>query len=269
MKNEVFSFRRFGKYFKYDATQMWRNHVKAAFVIGLFGLFSYFVYNFFHLLFAGAWEGPSLPFRFIMFVGAFTALELFQTRTYGFITERKQGSAWLLVPASAFEKWLSMILMTLFVIPLAFLLVYFGVDALITLLDPTVAQSMVSSLWSGIGAASGAMPDYNELYEVNWGANLFLPAIFLSFCCNFLYFLLCGVVFRRLKILFGFLILLGISMLGSVASLILTLSSLSGDVQVENLDMVSTVFHGFNWVLAVVAVILAGLIYRRIKTIKH
>ena len=38
MTSEVFNGQRFWTYFKYDLTQMWRNHVKAAILIGFSGL---------------------------------------------------------------------------------------------------------------------------------------------------------------------------------------------------------------------------------------
>jgi hypothetical protein len=76
MINETFNGQRFWTYFKYDLTQMWRNHVKAAVGIGLAGLIVYFVVVLFNLTFNGTWQGPGIMGRFATFVLASAALEL-------------------------------------------------------------------------------------------------------------------------------------------------------------------------------------------------
>ena len=106
MTNEIFQGQRFWTYFKYDFIQMWRNHVKAAVGIGLAGLIAYFVVVLFNLTFNGTWQGPGIGGRFVVFVLAATALELYYTRIYGYLTEKRKGSAWLMLPASTFEKCL-------------------------------------------------------------------------------------------------------------------------------------------------------------------
>ncbi|MBR4774683.1 MAG: hypothetical protein IK008_01115 [Bacteroidales bacterium] len=274
MTNEIFSFKRFHTYFKYDATQMWRNHMKAALGIGLFGLFAYLVYVIISLITGSGWSGPGddIISRFVMFMVAFTILELYQTRTYGYLTERKRGSAWLMVPASTFEKWLSMLIMTLIVIPLAFMLVFFAADALVALLDPTVEQSMLGFLFGVLKDFSTTLQEYNEFYEVNWSLWMLLPTfVLLGLCCNFLFFLLCGLIFRKYKILGGFLILLGLSLLLTLVSTQTdSLSfSISGGVTPETVDRLTSFLRSFNCVVAIIVAGLAGGIFWRLKTLKH
>ena len=145
MKSEVFNGQRFWSYFKYDFTQMWRNHVKAAIGIGLSGLILYVITVGFNLIFGNGWQGPGLAARLVVFIVAFTALELYQTRTYGYLTDKRKGSAWLMNPASTFEKWLSMMLMTILVLPFLFLGVYFVSDLLVAAFDPTTGESILHS----------------------------------------------------------------------------------------------------------------------------
>lgn len=268
MKSEVFSGQRFWSYFKYDATQMWRNHVKAALGIGLFGLFFYFIAVTFGLILGDGWDGPNIATRFVVFIIAFTILELYQTRTYGYLTEPKRGSAWLMVPASAFEKWLSMTLMTLVVIPVAFLLVYFASDALIALVDPTVGRSMIASIANGMTDVIDEVLRVNGEYDTDWSLWMLAPSAILGFCVNFQYFLLCGLVFRKHKILGGFLILLGLSIVLSAVTSFLTFNT-EVEVTPENIDMVRTYLHGFNWIVGLIAVGLAGGIFWRVKTLNH
>ena len=49
--NQVFSFQRFWTYFKYDLTQMWRNHSKAAILIGGASAIFYVTWLLFSLVF--------------------------------------------------------------------------------------------------------------------------------------------------------------------------------------------------------------------------
>ena len=269
MKSEVFNGQRFWSYFKYDATQMWRNHIKAAVGIGLSGLFFYFVAIFFGLIAGDGWDGPNIATRFMVFIMAFTVLELYQTRTYGYLTDRRRGSAWLMVPASAFEKWLSMLLMTLIVVPLAFLLVFFASDALLALVDPTVGNSMLASIAGGMTDVMDELLRVNGEYDTDWTLWMLAPTFFLGFCCNYLFFLLCGLVFRKYKIMGGFLIILGLSMLLSLCASFLFIENTEWEMMEENLDVVRHSLHVFNGVTALIAAGLAGGIFWRIKTLKH
>ena len=94
MKSEVFNGSRFWTYFKYDFTQMWRNHVKASILIGFSGLILYILGIAFNAVFRNVWEAPTFVARTIVFMLAVFALELYQTRTYGYLTNRKKGAAW-------------------------------------------------------------------------------------------------------------------------------------------------------------------------------
>ena len=118
MKSEVFNGQRFWTYFKYDFTQMWRNHVKAAIVIGFSGLILYILGIAFNAVFRNVWEAPTFVARTVVFLLAAFSLELYQTRTYGYLTEKKAGQSWLMVPASHLEKFVSMMIITIIVISL-------------------------------------------------------------------------------------------------------------------------------------------------------
>lgn len=270
MKSEVFNGQRFWSYFKYDSLQMWRNHVKAAIGIGLAGLIFYFLCIFFGLISGDGWDGPNIATRFIVFTVAFTILELYQTRTYGYLTDRKKGSAWLMIPASTFEKWLSMILMTLIVIPIVFLIVFFGVDAILSLADPTVGQSMVASIAGGMTDVIDKILEVNGEYDTTWSLWTIVPSAILGFCLNFLFFLLCGLIFRKNKILGAFLIILGLSILLSLVSSFIVMGS---DIEYEDFaeaeNAIRSVIRAFNWIVALVSAGLAGGIYWRLKTLKH
>jgi hypothetical protein len=271
MKSEVFNGQRFWSYFKYDFTQMWRNHVKAAIGIGLSGLILYIITVGFNLIFGGGWNGPSLGARFIVYLVAFTALELYQTRTYGYLTDRRKGSAWLMNPASTFEKWLSMILMTVIVLPVLFVAVYAVSDLLVASFDPTVGHSLVHSFGNGFRDLSSEIIDVNGDYDTNWTLWAFVPAFVAGIAANFLFFLLCGLIFKKNKILGGFVI---IFLLTSVLSIVLsTLGIQNYDIEVDTFAdaevYIRKVFNIVTWVSVLIAAGLAGGIYWRLKTLKH
>ena len=271
MKSEVFNGQRFWSYFKYDATQMWRNHAKAAVIIGLSGLFFYFTAITFGLLLGDGWDGPNIATRFLIFIIAFTVLELYQTRTYGYLTDRKRGSAWLMVPASAFEKWLSMLLMTLIVIPVLFLVVFFSADFLTAVLDPTVGKSMISTLTGKASDINSELVILNETYSTSWGIGSIAWPVAMSFLSNLLYFLLCGLCFKRNKILGAIAVSIGISM---VLSLIFSGLGSFGPEELETMvdETPASVQTILRWCTAITSLVAAGLsagIYYRLKTLKH
>jgi hypothetical protein len=271
MKSEVFNGQRFWSYFKYDFVQMWRNNMKASVGIGLSGLILYMVVVIFSLIFGGGWQGPGVIPRFMVFILASAALELYQTRTYGYLTERRKGSAWLMNPASSFEKWLSMIIMTIIVIPIAFLVVYLFTDLIVTSLDPTTGSSMLHTIGGGFREITDELVKVNAEYSTTWSPWAFVPAVLMGCACNFMYFLLCGISFKRYKILYGLVI-------SFVAGLVLSIILSQFGIQYINMEIqefsdaeqyIRSVFNISMWATIVITIGLAAGIYYRIKTIKH
>lgn len=270
MKNEVFNGSRFWSYFKYDLTQMWRNHVKAAILIGFSGLILYILGIAFNAVFDKVWAAPTFVARAIVFALSIFALELYQTRTYGYLTNRRKGAAWLMLPASGFEKWLSMMIMTLLVIPVAFLCTYTAIDGILSLADPTYGPMLLGSAKGAVENVSAALAQANEEYSTTWTLGLFVLPMLAGYMCNFLYFLLCGVTFRRNKILWAFLILFGTSIL---LSTVMTTFGLQSNYDIEELSDAETIIRSvLNWstcITLAIAACFAGGIFYRIKTLKH
>ena len=272
MKNEVFDFGRFWNYFKYDLVQMWRNHSKPALFIGGMELLLYVVYVLLALVFSGSWHGPVLGVRIAVFVLAFSVLELYQTRTYGYLTDSKKGAAWLMVPASKLEKFVSMMLMTLIVIPVVFLVVFFAVDSILALVDPTVGNSIlgvgvsgIQEMMNGLAAASGSS-------LVHFSAGTLVWIWIVGFVANFLYFLLCGICFKRYKILGGLGIVFVLSIVLSIVMAAAVPSWSENLVYLEEEQAAVMVSKTINWAMGITVALAVGEavgIYYRIKTLKH
>lgn len=271
MKKDIFDFGRFWNYFQYDLKQMWRNHSKPALFIGGMELILYVVWVLIALVFTGHWTGPVLAARIALLTVAFTILELYQTRTYGYLTDRQKGSAWLMIPASRLEKYVSMMLITLIVIPVLFIVVYLCVDALLALVDPTVGKSILGVAFGGFQELgdfvriSGAPVD---IFSMGWFCTYWIVGIF----CNFLYFLLCGISFKRYKILGGIAILFGFSILLSIVAGT-TVPTWSENLvtmsEAEATGVVTNLVNWFFWIMVVITVGLGAGVYFRIKNIKH
>ena len=263
MKSEVFNGQRFWSYFKYDLVQMWRNHMTAAIGIGLSGFVVYVVTVLFNLIVAHTWSGPGFEGRLTVMFLAFLALQLYQTRTYGYLTDRRKGSAWLMLPASTTEKWVSMLLMTLIVIPVLFVVVFFGVDALLCLADKGIGESLMGS----IAHIRGDMMSSSE-YVISPGMAVWI--LLMGFFGNFLYMLLCGICFRKNKILWAIAITVAVSiLLSGILGPAFARSSESIDLLVRDQAALDASLLWSGIITTIYALGLAGGVFARLKTIKH
>jgi len=271
MKNETFDFNRFWTYFKYDLRQMWRNHSKPAIFIGGMGLILYVVWVLVGLVFnSGQWTGPGVAPRLMVFFVAFFVLELYQSRTYGYLTDRKKGSAWLMVPASATEKFVSMLLITLIVIPVLFLVVFLSIDSILALADPTVGDSLIATALGGTQAFADMAGESASMVDLPYGTMVVLMVV--GLIESFLFFLLCGICFKKYKVLSGIGILFLISTLMSIVTAALMPGFSEDLVYLEESEATRLVTSVINWSLVINVLIAIGVaagVFFRIKTLKH
>ena len=271
--NETFSFKRFGTYFKYDITRLWRKHSRAVILMGFSGVILYVVWVFFGLLFGHTYSGPALGARYAVFAIVSLVLELYMTRFYGFLTDKKEGSDWILIPASKTEKFVSMLLNTLIVIPVAFLVVALGTDWLICLLDKTAGDPMISGVSTLLSHMELGEEDLYMMKELMVSPASFVALTIVGGFANYLYFLLCGICFRKNKIFYAILILFGLStILSTLSAFIIPNLDFSN---LENMDeeSVKALVRGFMITMYIATTVLAcGLgwgVWHRISTIKH
>ena len=275
--NETFNFQRFWTYFKYDLKQMWRNHSKSAILIGGASVLFYILWVMGSLVFTQQWTSPVLPGRFAVLILAFTVLEFYQTRTYGYLTEKKAGSAWLMIPASGTEKFVSMLLMTIIVIPALFFVVYLLLDGFLSLVDPTYGKAMATGFFSSYSDFVNMLSSLNGQSPVRMTpGSLVFPLIVGTFC-NFLYFLLCGICFKKNKIVGAIAILFGVStvlsLLGGLILPHLNYEQFFSRFSEMDEQAVARWFTGImNGSVALTCLLTIGLgwgVWRRIKTIQH
>jgi hypothetical protein len=272
--NEIFDFKRFWTYFKYDLKQMWRNHSKAAIMIGGASAIFYVIWLLMSLVFTQHWTTPPIAARVVVFIIAFAILELYMVRAYGYLTEKKAGSAWLMIPASKTEKFVSMILMVCIVIPLLFFVVYMLIDGFLALVDPTYGQALIAG---GLGAygkmLQGISALSTELPITFTPASIIFTAI-ISLFCNFLYFHLCGICFKKNKLVGAIAILFGLSLVMSLLTGILVPQFVRNidSIVIDDMQAAHWVTGMMNAGIIITCLITVGLgwgVWRRIKTIQH
>lgn len=148
MKNDIFNFRRFGRYFVSDIKTCYANFGLSLIVSCLSAtVLVYALTVFFNLLTDQGWTGPQLPLRMAAFFIMFVVIILNSpSKCYGSITDKQYGSFWLTLPASRLEKFVSMVLTSAVLIPVVSLATFLGIDALTCWIDPTCGQSVASSI---------------------------------------------------------------------------------------------------------------------------
>ena len=272
--NETFNFKRFATYFKYDLMQMWRNHSKAAILIGGSSALFYILWVMFSLVFTQEWHSPSIAARVIVFFLAFGILELYMVRIYGHLTDKKAGSSWLMIPASRAEKSVSMLLITVVVIPVLFTVVYLVLDGFLSLRDPTFGQAIITGFATGYTEMLNGIAEINNQTSFPFNpSSLIFPSI-VSLVSSFLYFLLCGICFKRNKLVGAIAILFLLStVLSLVSGFVLphVFESWSGADITEEMVM-PIVQSVLNWSTAVAVIITIGLgwgVWYRVKTLQH
>lgn len=146
MKNDIFNFNRFGKYFASDIRTCWSNFGLSLLTIALlFPVATYFITTVFNFVINSVWDGPDMGLRVFVFVVAMLCMIItMPVKCYGRITEKQYGSSWLMLPASRLEKFVSMFLLTCIIVPVAGIVLYLGMDALICALDHTCGKNLIA-----------------------------------------------------------------------------------------------------------------------------
>lgn len=275
MKNEVFSFKRFWTYFKYDLVQLYRRHAKAALLFAGSGLILYVAWIAGSLVFDHCWSAPNIGARVVVAMLSAAALEFYYAYLYGFVTDRRKGSSYLMIPASKTEKFVSILLNALIVVPVAFIAVQLGVDALLCLLDPTMEGTMAGGGYDVVAGLMERLADEEDLLLLRSSMSTAFILSLLSFAFNYLYFLLCGMCFRKSKIVGAVAIVIGVTFVLSLCSglFIGPLTEWAMNFDFDDVYEAQAFARGFLRGMTIVeAFMVLGIgwgIFHRLKTLKH
>lgn len=274
--DNTFKISRFGKYFAYDLKRQWKNIGMLMLIFSLFPIIFYMIYMFFAAMFDGGLmkifigleiDGPAGGTRFGVFAVMSTIfVMLFPSRAYGEITNKAKGSEWLMLPASRLEKFTSMMLISLVVIPLVYVVVYFLSDAFVCLLDKSCGDSLMSfRINKEIGSSDFVIP-----------ANGFW-ILASSIVENAIVFLLGGLIFKKWKVVGTVLVLFALQMVFSgLLSAFITNADLDwwgnwfADWTIRHADSIDIWLNAFInlWLLLILA-ICGTWSWFRIKRLQH
>ena len=262
---KIFSFDRFFKYFKYDLVNAKSNFGLSMLILGFMPLMVYIIANLFSLVFSGEWvSGEAGTAMSAMAMGATFVISsiILGVKLYGSLTDKKAGSNWIMIPASTFEKFLSMFLIVFIIVPVC-LAVMLVVSDLILSLVPGY-----TSVTSWINKGVSTMADNGLKVK-------YLPMLWLMWGQYALAFLLGAIIFKKAKV--GKTIL-WMFIIGTVSGIVFTkilgvtdmaehfMSSMS-DASVSGIQSRVNWFLNISW-FGWVAVLAAGIFWR-LKTIKH
>ena len=286
--NDIFNFRRFGKYFAADIRTCIANYGISLLAIPTLALIVMEIASGALQMASGdSWEGAIEPTRFSAFIFvAFMILTTMPVKCYGKVTEKKYGSFWLSIPASSLEKTISMIIITCIIAPVIAAALFFGTDALICAIDSTCGESMIKHFsdfaqsFASVGAITGEAATDVPAYILSFAEQVVNPWLYIDdFIGMSLPFLLGAVFFKGNKTAKTIIFMIVWAMAISAASS--PILSRFGIGMINNMETEQAleqmfskgIFKNFAFWDTVTdtiwnVIMIAG-IYLRVKTLKH
>lgn len=216
MESTVSVNNRFGRYFRSDLSAAISNFGISLLVFSTMAATTELFNGLFSLMLSGEWQGMTTALRIVLFT-VFGVIMLLSSpaKLYGHLTDRKEGTAFLMLPASRFEKYLSMVLITCIIVPLFFAAVYLSLDALVCLFDPTAGESLFSIIFLG-----SSRIDFSEFvaeasFPIENFKAIMTPWLYLDDLSQIsLIFLLGALIFKKSKVgkTLGSIILIALSL---------------------------------------------------------
>lgn len=269
--NDVFNFKRFGKYLGAEISRYAAEYGLSLLILCLLGLIIYVIHGFFGIMSGSGWRSLGIGWRIASFSCSMLIIVCsMPIRCYGGLTEKHSGSSWLLVPASTMEKFLSMLLVCIILIPVSFLVSFLCIDWLLCRLDPGCGISLISWKHNTLGILHGLpVMDISDFAVL--GAMEGISASFDDMLKGLLLFLLGGIFFKEHKIAKTILSLIAIGIAVSIfwASAVAVIIRDVNDV----VQAISENIENLKWLSASLdcleCVVMAAAIYLRVRTLKH
>lgn len=195
--NDIFNIRRFGSYFASDLKKCLSNYGLTISLLSIIGIIIWAFVGMFTFLFDGSWYSIGVMGR-LSFLGIATVALVITlpSQCYGYITNKGNGSSFLMIPVSTFEKFLSMTLITAIVLPMIFFIASFAADWLLCTFVPDCGDSLIS-------AAKGTYAFINDELGVKYTEVMkpwLSPWLYIDdFAGCILVFLLGAIIFKKNK----------------------------------------------------------------------
>lgn len=269
--SKVFDFKRFQKVFVYDIERAYQNYKIPFLALVLMPVLQLLFKGLIPMIFGAGWLRPDEGARVVVFSLSLVAfLCTYSPYVYGRITEKKYGSAYLLLPASSCEKFISMLLNAVLVAPLTLIGAYLAIDVILCSVGLVEGRSVFSMiLWFGTQSMSNVY--------VN-----FLGIVLMSFLMSAMTMLLGSIFFKKFKVgktilvawaIQLFLMLVFVFVAGKLIGSD-TVFQIDGD---ELLFWIENHIRNFNFLANLLIdlpfimgyLILGALIFLRLKNLKH
>lgn len=272
--NGTFNIKRFGKWFVSDLKACISNYGLSFMLISMMGLIIYAGTTITGLLINGTWGGPGIIFRTITFAICMAVMILtLPPKCYGHITDKRAGATWLMIPASSFEKFLSMVTISAILLPALFTGIYLGLDTLLCTLDSTCGDTVMSIVPRMFSDIPEVPAEVSSFIGIMTNPLTYIDDII----GTMLVFLLGAICFKSAKTVKTILCLMALS---TILSMIMTpfmssymqemitnpsisVEEIFGSRLFRNLPLIDTISDISTIVIA------SAAIFFRIKTLKH
>ena len=147
MKNDVFNFNRFGRYLVTDTKNAISRYGISLLVLASFSFAGYLLAGLCSSVLNGSWYSMPVAGRVtIFFFVTAIVLAMGPAKMFGFITDKKEGSDFLMLPASPLEKTISMVIISCIFMPLSFFAIYMSLDQVLCMIDYNCGDSLIVSI---------------------------------------------------------------------------------------------------------------------------
>lgn len=293
MENKAFNGSRFWHYFCKDIRSAIQKIGITLVIFCTISVSTDLLNGLFSSVFTGEWIGMTFPLRvMVSFIFGAILLLVAPSKLYGYVTDRKEGSAFIMLPVSRFEKYLSMILISGIIIPAVFISTHLLLDAVVCKLDHTCGDSIISIISQRdalLDTLNMGVDTETDLRALEILHKVVSPMLYFDDIIGIsLIFLLGGLLFKTSKVgkTLGCMILITLS-LQFIMTPIMSLAVFSkydmlSTMNLEDLngDYFRNAFPFLSWIVRHVVLVdtisdtltnalLLFLIWLRIKKIKH
>ena len=269
--SNTFEIKRFSNYLLHDIRTAVADSGLALVIIGAMPIFQYLIPEVFSLVFSGHAMDMGTWGKIPAYISAIVfACIFFPIKHYGGLTEKRQGSDWLMLPASTLEKWFSMLLVTCVVVPVVLMAELLLTDGLMSLIfSGTYGATGISGIVDTVSKFWGELrTDAGKLF-ISWPV-----AMWLSWCEGVLFFAFGAILFKKTKVVKTFLLAFGLGMVISLLTIAIMKAIGMNGIKIDTSDFTEEgMIRTMNWIVfAIYFVWFAAqdlVLYLRMKTLKH